>query len=187
MPLPIRQFCLKHTFEDAVYRLERALTVLAGRASLDGIRPGQSVARMNTEERQAARILLIEDNEGDVYLLSLALEQAGFPHTLTILRDGSDAIAFVRHAPSLEPSELPDLVLVDFNLPDIDGIALIRAFRAEPALCQIPIMLLSSSRSPELSACASQFNKCIFALKPSTLSAYMAIGAQAKEFCELNR
>jgi chemotaxis family two-component system response regulator Rcp1 len=130
---------------------------------------------------QPVRIFLVEDNEGDVFLLSMALDQARFSHSLTVFRDGADAMTFLRKS-SAGTEVLPDLVLLDLNLPRVDGTTLIEMFRAEPALCNIPVILLSSSRSPDDSARARQFSKCIFVVKPSDLSSYMGIGHLARDF-----
>ena len=146
-----------------------------------GVRVSVAVPKPEEAGSHAVRILLVEDNEGDIYLLSLALQSAGFPHHLTIFRDGAEAMAFLRDAVS-GGAALPELVLLDLNLPRVDGGTLIEMFRAEPALSGIPVILLSSSQSPGDMARAGRLRRCTFVIKPSDLASYMAIGSLAKDF-----
>ena len=129
-----------------------------------------------------ARILIVEDNDGDIFLLTLALEKAAFPHSLTVFRDGADAMKFLRGALLAGGDALPGLAMLDLNLPRVDGSTVIEMFRTEPALSNIPVVLMSSSRAPQDSALAGKLNKCIFAVKPSDLSAYMNLGVLARDF-----
>ena len=97
---------------------------------------------------EPARILIVEDNEGDVFLLSLALKQADFPHRVSVCRDGADAVRFLHKALSADSSGLPELILLDINLPRMDGTTVLETLRAEKALSDIPVILLSSVRLP---------------------------------------
>ncbi len=128
------------------------------------------------------RVFLVEDNEGDVYLISLALQQAGFPQAAQVFRDGAEAIEFLREPCQTTLESLPELILVDMNLPRVDGGEFVEMLRANPAYDGIPVMLLSSSRSPEDAAKAEKFRKCMYALKPSNLTDFMKIGMIAKDF-----
>ena len=129
-----------------------------------------------------SRVVLVEDNEGDVYLVRLALREAGFPQDLTVFRDGADAIAAFRNARSTANETLPDLLLVDLNLPRLGGNDLVEILRTDPAFDGVPVILMSSSSSPEDRARANRFAKCIYALKPSNLPDFMKLGFTAREF-----
>jgi CheY-like chemotaxis protein len=127
------------------------------------------------------RILLIEDNEADIYLLSMALENAGFPYTLKTIRDGADARAFLN---GVSDDSTPELILIDLNLPRVDGTALIDLLRSRPELQDIPVVLLSSSSSPRDAARAGELKRSTFMLKPSDLTAFLDIGRRVREFIE---
>ncbi|HEX5431367.1 MAG TPA: hypothetical protein VFW83_05340 [Bryobacteraceae bacterium] len=67
------------------------------------------------------RIVLMEDNEGDVYLFRRAFEMAGLDFEMTVLEDGARAIAYIRGEGPYENSPVPDLIVLDLNLPKHDG------------------------------------------------------------------
>jgi two-component system, chemotaxis family, response regulator Rcp1 len=137
-------------------------------------------------EKTGARILLIEDNEGDIYLLSMALDDANFDHTLTTVRDGAEARDLLNSVDSAQAIP-PDLILMDLNLPRVDGTVLIDLLRSRPRLQEIPVVLLSSSSSPRDVARAGDLRRSIFIVKPSYLSAFMDIGKRVREFLENSR
>jgi CheY-like chemotaxis protein len=82
-----------------------------------------------------ATILLVEDNEANRDMLSRRLERRGY--TVTIATDGRDGIAAARHG-------LPDLVIMDMNLPEIDGWQATRQLKSEPVTRHIPIIALTA-------------------------------------------
>ena len=140
---------------------------------------------MRTEGTQGGmmmplRVMLVEDNEADVYLVSMALREAGFPD-LTIFRDGEDALASLRKA-ARSVSEIPDMILLDLNLPRIDGKAIVEMMRGNRAFDHVPVMLLSSAISPADAARAQEFRSCMYTTKPSSLDAFMELGQAAKNF-----
>ncbi len=128
-----------------------------------------------------SRVVLVEDNEADVYLVSMALREAGFPGDLTVFRDGEDAVASFRKA-AASGSEIPEMILLDLNLPRIDGKAVVEMLRANRAFDHVPVMLLSSTISPADAARAQEFRSCIYTTKPSSLDAFMTLGLAAKDF-----
>ena len=91
-----------------------------------------------------ARILLVEDNPGDVQLVRMALAEALPSARLSVASDGEAALARLRQA-----GEPPDLMLVDLNLPGISGHEVLAAVRAseDAALRRLPVLVLSSSRA----------------------------------------
>jgi CheY-like chemotaxis protein len=91
-----------------------------------------------------APVLLIEDNLDDVELTRLAFAEAGIAHPLVVAHDGALALDWLdanRHA-------LPSLILLDLNLPKLDGREVVQAIRADPALRHLPVVALSSSGEP---------------------------------------
>ncbi|HUA83540.1 MAG TPA: response regulator [Bryobacteraceae bacterium] len=86
------------------------------------------------------KILLVEDNEVDVWLFQEAFRALGIRHDLEIARDGELALHRLRDG------QPPDLVLLDINMPKIDGFEVLSAIRGHPTLCLIPVIMLSSSR-----------------------------------------
>ena len=99
----------------------------------------------------AIDILLIEDNEDDIELTQAALSIGKIVNSLTVLRDGDDAL---RHllgdgTPANPPCTAPSLILLDLRLPKVDGIEVLKRIKQEPALRRIPVVVLTTSQRDE--------------------------------------
>src|ERR1051325_4534753 len=92
-------------------------------------------------------ILVVEDNGSDVFLLERALNQQHLNYQLTHLRDGGEALTFVRGEGRYANRPRPDLILVDLNLPKIDGEEIVREIRNARHLDGVPACVWSSSES----------------------------------------
>jgi chemotaxis family two-component system response regulator Rcp1 len=90
------------------------------------------------------RILLIEDNAPDVRLTTEALRHGKARVDLTVARDGVEALEVLRPAGGIR-APLPDLILLDLNLPRKDGREVLKAVKSDPALVHIPIIILTTS------------------------------------------
>ena len=102
-------------------------------------------ADTNTRTPQALHILLVEDNPGDVRLTREALDESGRPYRLSVASDGSGALEFLRGKGS--GAQRPDIVLLDWNLPRVDGKEVLREIKSDPKLCTIPVVVLTTSRA----------------------------------------
>jgi CheY-like chemotaxis protein len=91
------------------------------------------------------RILLIEDNPGDVELTREALEQAAPQALLSIARDGMEATEFLRRRGRFDSAPAPDLVLLDLNLPKKTGRDVLRDVKQDPTLRHIPVIVFTGS------------------------------------------
>ena len=97
-------------------------------------------------------ILLVEDNPDDVELTRIAFEQANIPNRLVVTRDGAEALDYLYARGShtgRDPAQLPALVLLDLNLPKIDGREVLQAIRSDPATEALPVVVLSTSRESD--------------------------------------
>jgi two-component system response regulator len=96
-------------------------------------------------------ILLVEDNPDDVELTRLAFEEASVSNRLVVVGDGAEALDYLfargRHA-ERNPAELPSIVMLDLNLPKLDGREVLQAIRAEPATRELPVIVLTTSAEP---------------------------------------
>ncbi len=90
----------------------------------------------------AARLLLVEDNPGDVRLVREALALCPGPCELTVARDGDQALALLRG-----PGPRPHLVLLDLQLPRRHGLEVLAALRADPTLAGLPVVVFTSSEA----------------------------------------
>jgi len=90
-------------------------------------------------------ILLVEDNPDDAELVRIAMEDAGLTSALTVVQDGSRALQYVRGEGEYAGFAHPDLMLLDLNLPGVDGREVLRTVKSDPALCTIPIVVMTTS------------------------------------------
>ena len=98
---------------------------------------------------QVVEILLVEDNEGDIRLTREALKEGRIRNRLNVVSDGEQALRFLRREQEFAGMPRPDLVLLDLNLPRLDGREVLAAIKKDPDLKQIPIVVLTSSRADE--------------------------------------
>lgn len=91
------------------------------------------------------QILLVEDNPGDVRLTIEALRGAKVANELHVVGDGEEAIEFLRQIGRHAAAPRPDIVLLDLNLPRLDGREVLANIKSDPDLVKIPIIVLTSS------------------------------------------
>jgi two-component system response regulator len=88
---------------------------------------------------------MVEDNEGDVLLTQLALKDAKFAVDMAVVGDGVEAMDYLRKKGKFADVHRPDLILLDLNLPRMDGREVLAAVKADPELGKIPVVVLTSS------------------------------------------
>ena len=129
-------------------------------------------------------VLVVEDNPPDVELLRWALRKAQFDCELTVVDDGRDAIEFVRQTGKYSGMALPDIVVLDLNLPKNDGLEILQALRANPAYDDVPVVVLSSSSSPRERARLEGYRVSSYITKPADLDEYATIGVTLRQMAE---
>ena len=92
-------------------------------------------------------ILLVEDNPGDVRLTKEALDHSNAKHRITVAEDGEVAMAMLRGLDPHGSALLPDLILLDLNLPKMDGGEVLKEIKGDPKLRRVPVVILTSSTS----------------------------------------
>ena len=134
---------------------------------------------------RAARILVIEDNRSDVFLLERALKQQGFLFELVHLMSGSEALAFIRGQGAYAGAPIPNLILVDLNLYKYTGEDILREIRGAERFQGIPVCVWSSSRSQRDENLLRELGIARFIPKPSGLDAFMEIGKIIRDLVAL--
>jgi CheY-like chemotaxis protein len=94
---------------------------------------------------KSIEVLLVEDNEGDVRLTQEALKEGKLFVHLNVARDGLEAIAFLHRVGDYGQAPVPDLILLDLNLPKKDGREVLQEIKGDPALMHIPVVVLTTS------------------------------------------
>ena len=125
-----------------------------------------------------ARILLIEDNPADVFLIKEALRTHGIEYLLQWLSDGEQA---VNHIECMnEFSSTPELILLDLNLPKLDGKEVLAYIRRNPWLTRTPVAVLTSSDSPHDRLETARLGATCYIRKPPTLDEFLTVGAMIR-------
>jgi CheY-like chemotaxis protein len=94
-----------------------------------------------------AEILLVEDNMGDVLLTQKAFKASGIANNITVAEDGMTALAILRREAEYSAYPVPDMVLLDLNLPKKSGAEVLKEIKADMKLRHIPVIILTSSRA----------------------------------------
>ena len=95
------------------------------------------------------KILLVEDNLGDIRLIQEVLKDSPLSHQLLTVRDGVAAMDFLLQRGEYEDAPRPDLIVLDLNLPRKDGREVLSEVKTHPQLKRIPVIVLSTSRNQE--------------------------------------
>src|SRR3989442_7875250 len=94
-------------------------------------------------------ILMVEDSEEDIELTLRGLRRAKLQNRILTVRDGVEALAFLRREAPHQDAPRPDLVLLDLNLPKLDGRAVLVSIREDPGLRELPVVVLTASDSDQ--------------------------------------
>jgi chemotaxis family two-component system response regulator Rcp1 len=127
-------------------------------------------------------LLLVEDNPGDVRLTQEALRDAPVHHNFHVARDGAEALAFLRGEPPHHDHPRPDLVLLDLNLPKMNGREVLAAMKRDSALCHIPVVILTTSQADKDICESYQLGANAYVTKPVSLDQFVKVVSSIKEF-----
>ena len=128
------------------------------------------------------QVLLVEDNPGDAELTRQALGSSRLKIELTVLEDGEKALNYLRRRPPYAAAALPDLLLLDLNLPKVSGEEVLREVKADPALRHLPVVVLTSSDAEtEVARCYSAGANC-YVVKPAEFGEFMAAVKAIEQF-----
>ncbi|MEI8099560.1 MAG: response regulator [Sediminibacterium sp.] len=117
-------------------------------------------------------ILLVEDNEGDILLTTETLEETNLSKKISIARDGLEAITLL-DSYSFNNQDLPDLVLLDINLPKINGFAVLEHIKKTNTLSHIPVIILTTSGSPADKIMANELKASNYLIKPAEIEDFV--------------
>ena len=132
-------------------------------------------------DTRAFHILLMEDNAADIYLFREALKAAGLNFELTVIENGADGLAFARRQGEYAGSSVPDLAVLDLNLPKCGGASVLEAMRQNKDLERVPVFIMSSTAAPREQARAKELGIERFITKPPDLEDFLQIGHVVKE------
>jgi chemotaxis family two-component system response regulator Rcp1 len=138
---------------------------------------GESMERVS--ERRV-NILIVEDNSLDADLFRMALDSAELHYDLTVVEDGSEALALIRRKGKYADLGIPDLAVLDLNLPKNDGLEILRELRGNALFADMPVAIMTSSASPRERAKIEECGVACYLTKPSDLDECLRIGITMK-------
>jgi len=130
---------------------------------------------------KSVEILLVDDNAGDVELTKVALRDAKIMNEIHVVRDGEEALAFLRRQGEFHDAPKPDLVLLDLRMPKVDGYQVLAEMKADPELRRIPVVVMSSSSAEKDLARAYDAQISAYLVKPSNFDEYFNAIRAVKE------
>ena len=126
--------------------------------------------------KERIRVLLVEDNPADAYLTILALQDHDLYQEIRVVEHGEQALAFLRQEGGYTDAFRPDLIILDLNLPRMDGLAFLSIIKSDPALWTIPVVILSTSSAEKDRTRAYQLGAVQYFVKPNDLQGCLRFG-----------
>lgn len=121
---------------------------------------------------EMAEILLVEDEPADAYLTRLAFEEAGIAAHLHHVGHGHEALDFLHRRPPYLEAPRPGLILLDLNMPRMNGYEFMTALRAEPAFADIPVVVLTTSDVERDIEATRNYGAADYIVKPVDMDAF---------------
>lgn len=128
------------------------------------------------------RILLVEDNPGDVRLTEEALKEANVSTTLTVASDGVEALDRLLQRGRFADAVRPDLILLDLNLPRKDGREVLAEIKSNPELKRIPVVVLSTSVAEDDVVFTYNLHANCYIAKPVDLDGFLEVIQSIRDF-----
>ncbi|GLZ42636.1 response regulator [Actinokineospora sp. NBRC 105648] len=130
----------------------------------------------------AIDVLLVEDDEGDVLMIREAFELRGPNSRLHVVNDGIEAVAFLRRQAGYGDVPRPQLILLDLNMPRMDGREVLAEVKTDPDLTSIPVVVLTTSAAQEDIQSSYSLHANAYVTKPADLDEFMTAVGKVDDF-----
>ncbi len=138
---------------------------------------------MSAKNPSPAKIVVVEDNTADVFLLRHALDQHDEEYVLDVLRDGEEAIEFVNRQRSANPPPEPCVIVLDLHLPKHDGAVVLKVIKQEPALALVNVVALTTLASPKDEQEVRELGVRLYRAKPTLVEEWIQLAGEILEIC----
>ncbi|EDY82118.1 hypothetical protein VDG1235_1738 [Verrucomicrobiia bacterium DG1235] len=135
-----------------------------------------------TDIGRPIEMLLVEDNEADIRLTEIALKHAKLANVLNVARDGEEALDYLRGQGKFAGAVRPDLVLLDLNLPKMNGAEVLKAIRDHKDLQSIPVVILTTSDADKDIYESYELHANCYITKPVDLKKFMGVVEMIEDF-----
>jgi chemotaxis family two-component system response regulator Rcp1 len=132
--------------------------------------------------RRPVEILLVEDNPGDVRLTIEGLKEGKVHNNLHVAQDGVEALAYLRREGKHAGAVRPDLILLDLNLPRMDGREVLSAIKSDARMRTIPVVVLTTSRAEQDVLGSYDLHANCYITKPVDLEQFMTVVKSIEDF-----
>ncbi|HTB19255.1 MAG TPA: response regulator [Bryobacteraceae bacterium] len=139
---------------------------------------------MSAKHPNPAKIVMVEDNSADVFLLRHALDQHAEEYALQVLRDGEEAIEFVNRQRSAASEAEPCVIVLDLHLPKHDGTTVLRVIRQEPALALVHVVALTTLASPKDEQEVRELGVRLYKAKPTLVEEWIKLAGEILDICK---
>ncbi|MFG2036510.1 response regulator [Dactylosporangium sp. NPDC048998] len=127
-------------------------------------------------------VLLVEDDPGDVLMTQEAFEEHKVRNKLNVVPDGEEALAYLRREGRYAEAIRPDLILLDLNLPRVDGREVLQVIKEDQDLRRIPVVVLTTSQADEDILRSYSLHANAYVTKPVDFDSFIAVVRQIDEF-----
>ena len=131
---------------------------------------------------QNVEILLVEDNPGDIRLIVEVLKEGKINNNLSVVEDGEEALAYLRREGSYRDAIVPDIILLDLNLPKINGTEVLAEIKKDPLLKYIPVIILTTSEAEQDILRAYDLHANCYITKPVNLEQFLTVVRSIENF-----
>jgi CheY-like chemotaxis protein len=133
-------------------------------------------------ECQPVHVLLVEDDPGDVLMTKEAFEHYKLRNVLHVVTDGEQALQFLRRTGGYADAPRPGLILLDLNLPRLDGLEVLAELKADPVLKVIPVVILTTSQAQQDVLRSYALHANAYVSKPVDFETFMEVIRQIDNF-----
>jgi CheY-like chemotaxis protein len=137
---------------------------------------------MPMESSLPIEVLLVEDDPGDVLMTQEAFDEHKVRNKLNVVRDGEEALAYLRREGTYRDAARPDLILLDLNLPRVDGREVLQVIKNDEDLRRIPVVVLTTSQADEDIMRSYSLHANAYVTKPVDFERFIAVVRQIDEF-----
>lgn len=137
---------------------------------------------MKLPSKQKLHILLVEDSAADAMLIQRGFRKAGVSCALDWIENGEKAIAFLERQGEYKQAVRPDLIILDLNLPGLDGREVLEKIKNDSAFRRIPIVIMSTSDSEKDISGSYDLHANCYIVKPFDVNDFLQIASSIEEF-----
>lgn len=128
------------------------------------------------------KIMLVEDNPGDIRLTVEALKESKVKNTLSVVQDGVEALAFLKREGKYASAERPDIIFLDLNLPRKNGREVLAEIKADNILKRIPVVILTTSAAEQDILKTYELHANCYVTKPVDLEKFIEVVKSIEDF-----